>query len=376
MQADVASAAVNTPFVVSFVDNAGAASLRLIDSTGSSRSNTASIINGISPYKYNITDVTIGGRLEPSPSTIDNGWDGDIAEVLVYNTALGSADRASVETYLSNKWFASGIVLSVSNAVSLPFPVQSLLSVTVQPNPAGLSFTVDSATYTNAQNFNWASGSLHTIAATSPQSGGAGVQYVWSSWSDGGAISHGVNPTVSTTYIANFATQYFLTMNTATGGSVSPVSGWYGSGTNLTITAAPFSGYTFDSWTGTGSGAYSGTNTPTSITLNGPITETGSFDFVAAITGITIGGDGSVTISYSTTSGLTYHVETTTDLTSSVWTRLPGSVTNAAGNPILFIAPNTTVGPQRFYRVGSPSAGRSRLRAACWPASRCEAARP
>ena len=93
--------------------------------------------------------------------------------------------------------------------------------MTVQANPAGLSFAVDGTNYSSAQTFNWMPGSNHTIATTSPQSGGTGVQYVWSSWSDGGAISHTVTPTVSTNYTANFTTQYYLTMNAGAGGSVS-----------------------------------------------------------------------------------------------------------------------------------------------------------
>jgi len=88
--------------------------------------------------------------------------------------------------------------------------------------------------------------------------------------------------------------------------------------------------------------------------MNGPITETASFDFLPVITGITIGNDGSVTIGYSTTSGNTYHVETTTDLTSAAWTAVPGSTTNAAGDIIIFVDPNAMGDPQRFYRVGSP----------------------
>src|SRR5262249_35017148 len=86
------------------------------------------------------------------------------------------------------------------------------VQVTVKTNPAGRSFTVDGTTYTATQTFSWVSGSSHTIATTSPQSGGAGVQYVWSTWSDHGAISHTVAPTANATYTATFKTQYFLTM--------------------------------------------------------------------------------------------------------------------------------------------------------------------
>ena len=281
MQATVARASLNTPFVLTFTDNAGAASLRLTEFSGVSRSNTANIVNGISPYKYNITDVTVGGRLEPSPGTIDNGWDGDVAEVLVYNTALSIADRASVETYLTNKWFGSGASLSVSNALSAPFTVQpATISVTVQANPAGHSFTVDGVPYTSPQVFNWLPGSMHTVATTSPQSIGTG-QWVWTSWSDGGAMAHTVAPASNTAYTANFA-------------------------------------------------------------------------FVVGITGMTVGGGGTVTISYATVSGLTYHVETTTNLSPAAWTTIPGSTTNAEGGVIIFIDPTAVGEPQRFYRIGSP----------------------
>ena len=88
-------------------------------------------------------------------------------------------------------------------------PVQ----VTVQTSPAGLSFSVDGTTYTAAQTFSWQSGSSHTIATTSPQSGGTGVRYVWMNWSGGGAISHPVAPTTNKIYTANFTTQYYLTMS-------------------------------------------------------------------------------------------------------------------------------------------------------------------
>jgi hypothetical protein len=232
--------------------------------------------------------------------------------------------------------------------------VTSNIPVTVQTSPTGLSFTADGTSYSSAQTLNWLYGSSHTVATTSPQSGATGVQYVWGSWNDGGALSHTVTATTNVTNTANFATQYFLTMNAAPGGSVSPVSGWNNSNAVVNISATASNGYAFSAWSGSGSGSFSGTNSSASVTMNGPITEMANFDFLTQVTGFTIGGDGSVTISYSSTSGLSYHVETTTDLTSSAWTTIPGSTTNATGGPIIFIDPNAIGDPQRFYRVGSP----------------------
>jgi len=152
-----------------------------------------------------------------------------------------------------------------------------IIRVTVKTNLSGPTFTVDGNTYTSAQTFSWTSGSSHTIATTSPQNGATGIRYVWKSWSDSGAISHTVAPTKNTTYTAKFATQYYLTMSHGTGGKVSPSSGWKSSGATISIRAKAATGYTFSTWSGVGTGSYSGTNNPASITMNGPITETATF---------------------------------------------------------------------------------------------------
>ena len=83
-----------------------------------------------------------------------------------------------------------------------PTPTPTI-SISVDTIPAGRSFTVDDITYTTAQNFTWVSGSLHNIATTTPQQT-AGARYDWSSWSDGGGISHSASPIVATNYVANF----------------------------------------------------------------------------------------------------------------------------------------------------------------------------
>jgi hypothetical protein len=151
------------------------------------------------------------------------------------------------------------------------------IQVTVQSNPNGRSFTVDGTLYSTAQIFSWIPSSSHTISTTTPQSGGAGVQYVWSNWSDGGAISHSVSPGSNTTYTVNFATQFFLTMTAGAGGTVTPASNWFNSGQSVSITAFANGGFAFTGWTGTGAGSFTGSTNPASVTMNGPITEAASF---------------------------------------------------------------------------------------------------
>jgi hypothetical protein len=154
---------------------------------------------------------------------------------------------------------------------------QNSAQVTVGANPAGRTFSVDGTTYSTAQTFSWQPGSSHSIATTSPQSGGTGVQYAWKNWSDNGSISHTVAPTTNKTYTANFTTQYYLTMVAGTGGKVSPSSGWKNSGAVLSISATPLTGYIFSNWTGSGTGSYTGSSNPSSITMGGPISELATF---------------------------------------------------------------------------------------------------
>jgi hypothetical protein len=147
----------------------------------------------------------------------------------------------------------------------------------VQTNPVGRTYSVDGMPYSSQHQFTWIAGSTHTIATTSPQSGGLGVQYVWKKWSDNGAISHVVAPTTNKNYTATFQTQYFLTMSAGSGGAVQPTSGWRDAGANVIIKAHANSGFTFSGWTGSGTGSYTGTNNPGSIIMGGPISEMGNF---------------------------------------------------------------------------------------------------
>jgi alpha-1,3-glucanase-like protein/List-Bact-rpt repeat protein/HYDIN/CFA65/VesB family protein len=196
--------------------------------------------------------------------------------------------------------------------------VTSNIPVTVQTSPAGLSFTVDGTNYGSAQALNWVYGSNHSIATASPQSGGAGVQYVWGSWSDGGALSHTVTASTNYTYTANFTTQYYLTLTAGLGGSVSPSSGWNNSNATVSISATASNGYSFSGWSGSGSGSYSGGSNLVSVTMNGPITEAASFALIPTRV-ISLNGNltfGNVIVGSS--SNLTFAIDNTGNSTLTV----------------------------------------------------------
>jgi uncharacterized repeat protein (TIGR01451 family) len=220
-----------------------------------------------------------GGTVTPG-----NGWKNSGSTVSITATPTNN----NQVSYSFSGWTGSGAgsYSGLNNPASIRMngPVtenasftQNPVQVTVRTSPTGLAYSVDGTSYTAVQTFSWQPGSSHTIATTSPQSGGPGVRYVWSSWSGGGAISHLVAPTTNKTYTAIFRTQYYLTMSHGTGGTVSPASGWKNSGSAVSISAMPANGYSFSNWTGTGTGSFSGTNNPASITMSGPITETATF---------------------------------------------------------------------------------------------------
>jgi hypothetical protein len=122
--------------------------------------------------------------------------------------------------------------------------------------------------------------------------------------------------------------QYTLT-STSVFGTITPPNGSYPDGTTLTITATPpttVSGerYVFTGWVGTGSGSYTGTNNPASITMNAPITETATWEHQYQLT--TTSAHGSVT-----PTSAWYDADTTTTVSLA-----SGTVAGTTGTQYVF----------------------------------------
>jgi len=217
-------------------------------------------------------------------------------------SSVQSVDLSDNFEFASSKGFSHYRSLTNRGVdVRLDFPDSSApkVTVTIQTDPPGRSVTVDAITFNSTQIFHWIPGSTHTISTTPIQTGATDTQYVWTDWDDAGAISHLVAPKYDMTRIARFATRYFLRMSGNSGGAVSPSSGWYGAGSIVPITGTPNNGFSLVSWTGTGNGSFSGTDSAGVVTMNGPISESAAFSMNSDRLALNIAGQGTVTPNYN-----------------------------------------------------------------------------
>src|SRR2546422_555368 len=93
------------------------------------------------------------------------------------------------------------------------FPVAT---VTVATNPSGLPETIDGVTKVSPVTYNWTLGSSHTVNVSQTIGTGAeGSRYNWTSWSDGGAITHEVIADADLVLTARFVKQHQVSIGTS-----------------------------------------------------------------------------------------------------------------------------------------------------------------
>jgi YVTN family beta-propeller protein len=239
-------------------------------------------LTGVS-YSY-----TTGGSTSSFGHTVQYqfDWKGDGSDLSPWGSATRSKTWTTAGTYSVKVRARCAtdplVVSSWSGSLSVNIRLAAIPS-TVATNPSGLQIIVDGSAYSSPHTFSWTPGSSHTLSVISPQSGTSGTRYVYSSWSDGGAQSHTITaPSTPTNYTAYFTTQYVLTTSAnPTQGTIAVnpigqpacmtfVAGyncyWYDTGKSVTLTASPYSGYTFRGW----SEDLTGTENAVAITMDGP----------------------------------------------------------------------------------------------------------
>lgn len=105
---------------------------------------------------FSVAAAAVGGGLSGSGG-YNGGLFGDVAELLVYNTALTTTDRQTVESYLNKKWQSGSTYIASADltATSSPFTV----------DPAPLSITASNQSKTYGQTVPFGSGSTAFASA-------------------------------------------------------------------------------------------------------------------------------------------------------------------------------------------------------------------
>ena len=170
--------------------------------------------------------------------------------------------------------------------------------VTIGANRSDATFKIDGTTYSTLQFNTWNIGATHTIEAITPQLHGS-TQYVFLNWSDSGTASHTITVgTATSSYTANFKTQFRLGSSVTPSGIPVTVNGgntFYDSSTTATLSLSALQlqwnglTYYFQNWQGFGGGSYSGTNPSPQITLNNAVIETANYDTIPPIGIVPIG---------------------------------------------------------------------------------------
>jgi len=276
-----------------------------------------------------------GGTLTANPSSAD-GYYAPATSVQVTASNNPNYQFANFSGDLSGTANPQSVVMNAPRSVTANFGVQT----TVTTNPSGLAITVDGQNFTAPQTFFWAQGSSHSVAVASPQNGPAGTHYVWSNWSDAGAISHNITAATPATYTANFTTQYLLTLavSPAGGGTITanPTSpdGYYANGVSVQVTATANTGYQFASF----SGDLTGATNPQSVVMSAARTVTGNFNVAATVAtspaGLSIVVDGAAFVAPQTfnwTPGSSHSINVTTPQNGPAGTRYAWSSWSDSG---------------------------------------------
>lgn len=152
---------------------------------------------------------------------------------------------------------------------------QVRVQYTFSTQPQGIPFYVDGVQYTSSATLPWVYGSAHVVTIPAAQSGpGIGSMAIFTGWSDQQTM-------LSRNFIAdevrdfglNFKMQYLVTTSASAGGTITPPTGYFDSGTQINVQATTNQGYLFAGF----SGGLTGTTNPRVVTVTAPLTIAASF---------------------------------------------------------------------------------------------------
>jgi hypothetical protein len=285
----------------------------------------ATIRTGTAPDTSTRYGDYFGAATDPTPSSTSTFW---VAGEYRISSGFQSWNTA---------------IAQVGSFGAPPAPYSAMFFESGIPTGTSWGVIVGGTRYTSTTTSVTVSGLTGTVTYTydATVSGSAiGTQYACNT-----GCSGSVSPS-ATTATSTYKTQYLLTMQVSPSGSgtTSPAIGthWYDSELLVTISATANAGYAFSSWSGAGTGSYSGVANPASVTMNSPITETANFvtapfDFSVSVDpasgSVVQGGTQTATVTVTLLSGSTQPVTLSTALPVPPPTGISVVLSTVTGNP-------------------------------------------
>jgi hypothetical protein len=169
-----------------------------------------------------------------------------------------------------------------------PNPFSSSLYIYADPTSTNSGFAYAPKNFSAYYDSTWTSGSTHTLSVDNPiYPYSSNSRYAFSSWSDGTttATDSVILPATSATYTANLTPQFYVTdyVNESCAGSIdvtpsSPTNdGFYPTGSALTFTEVPNSGWLFTGW----QYDLSGTSVSQPLTVTDEVLVTADYNTIA-----------------------------------------------------------------------------------------------
>jgi hypothetical protein len=159
--------------------------------------------------------------------------------------------------------------MSIGSSGSYSFNYQTQYQLTIATNPSGIAQVGAGG---------WFNAGATTQTGQAPQAipGGTGTQYAFVNWTVDGTTQSGTQISVTMNgphnAVANYNTQYLLTVNSPSGLGNPQGSGYYNAGSAAQFSVTSPEGYliqqVFVEW----QGDYTGTSPQGSVTMNGPKT--------------------------------------------------------------------------------------------------------
>ncbi len=245
------------------------------------------------PY-VNVVSPSGTGTVTPSPAPLSYSGLSGVYYIIRQQVTLTATPSAGQNfwNYINSPYYLPGAiganpktfyVMDDGSAINLTtyFTSSPVYTVTTNPLESNDGVLVDGSFWYAPVNFalpydsSWTPSSSHSVSTYSPQyPWSSNTRFIFSSWSDGGALTHNVTLPASggATYTANITPDYYVAdsvLETCAGAiNVSPGSpsgdGFYPTGSLISLSETPNTGWTFTGW------LYdlSGTTNPQNLTVS------------------------------------------------------------------------------------------------------------